>query len=151
MCGLPVVDTLGSEPSIPFYITDGDGLLLLGNGFVDRGNLLGQDSLLTIPAGVAGNVGLALQTYNSRFQGDSEDSIRTRLLVVPSNIQTIKSYFVSFRGLYAQQSSEQMKERFSDGKICKKFASKLHGFTRMPPTDMEKICSRVGVLKPVLK
>ncbi|PXF46448.1 hypothetical protein BWQ96_03773 [Gracilariopsis chorda] len=101
MWDLPVVDILGNEASIPFYIIDGDGLLLLGNEFVHRGNLLGQESLLTIPPVVAGKVGLALQTYNSRLPGDSEDSIRTRLLVIPSTIHTIKSYFVSFRGLYA--------------------------------------------------
>ncbi|PXF45063.1 hypothetical protein BWQ96_05165 [Gracilariopsis chorda] len=139
MWDLPVVNTLGNEASIPFYITNGDGLLLLGNEFVHRGHLLVQESLLTIPLVVAGNVGLALQTYNSRLPGDSEDSIRTKLLVISSTIQANTSYFVSLRNLYARQSSQQMKERFLDGKICRKLASKLHGFTHMPLPDMEEI------------
>ena len=38
---------------------------------------------------------------------------------------------------------------YSDGKVAKAFAAKLHGFTHLPFDDMVELCKKGGVLTPV--
>ncbi len=62
---LPINHIYGNNADIPFYITPGSGLLLLGN--TSRSNMLGSDSLIVVPedTGVA-DVQVVLPTYTTK-------------------------------------------------------------------------------------
>ena len=49
---LPLSDLNGIEVKIPFYLTLGDGPLLLGNKVISQSDVLGTQNLLVIPPNV---------------------------------------------------------------------------------------------------
>jgi len=149
---LPVVDFYGNKAEIPFYITEGDGPLLLGNEVISSSNLLGEENLLVIPKGVQGisTTTLSLPTYTT-----SEDhSLRTRLHIVPCVTSHMKTFFSSARSFHSTLlSNDQTKHsasRYHDAKYARMFAVRLHTFTHLTTRDMKEICTRAKILTPVL-
>jgi len=140
---IPMTDLNGISFKLPFYIVNGDGVLLLGNDVCSKSNTLNDQNLLIVPPGVGSlsDSRLALPIYNNEQ--------RTHLLIVPAQTSCFATFFASARSLY---SSRQRLDsaKFSDGKFCKWFAFKLHAFTHYTLEDMLTICKQANVLTPPL-
>jgi len=141
---LPITDLNGTRIKLPFYLVQGDGVLLLGHSITSRSNIMNEEKLLVIPARTAklSEHRIVLPIYSS---GE-----RNYLFVVPSQTSAFSSYFTSARSLFSTKLQFD-KAKFSDGKFCKWFASKLHAFTHYPLTDMISICADGKVLTPNLR
>jgi len=48
------------------------------------------------------------------------------------------------------EDSDRPEEKFSDGKVAKRFAAKLHGYSNLSLNDIVKLCQRGGVMNAVL-
>ena len=151
---MPVKDVSGQEAKIPFYLTLGNGFLLLGNEILHQSRLLGPADLLVIPAGVRGisRTELSLQTYSEPVSLDDKDSRITYLFIVPSKTSTFKSYFATYRTLFSNNDRSALKRaKFSDGRVARGFAVQLHGFSHLSLQDVLTLCKRGGVLTPILR
>jgi len=142
---LPLSDLHGTEFKLPFYIVKGDGYLLVGNNIAKQSKLMNNQNLIIIPPNTESlsDKELTLPTYHS-------EGNRTRLMVIPSNMGCLNSYFNSVKSL---QSTEECagESKFSNGKFCKWFAFKFHAFTHFTLPDMVHICKTANVLTPVLR
>jgi len=49
------------------------------------------------------------------------------------------------------QSGESPEEKYSDCKVAKRFAAKLHGYSHLSLDEMVKLCQRGGVMNAVLR
>lgn len=141
---LPVTDTCGISASIPFYITRGDGFLLLGNEILHSSYLEGPRNILRIPPNVRGisKRELLLPTFFEQISTDDPDAGRTYLLVVPSKAASFQSFVSSHEPRHSSTGSLS----FDDKQAEKRFAYKLHGYTHFTVSDMKKLCERGGVL-----
>jgi len=151
---LPVVDMEGTVVKIPFYITRGDGVLLLGNEILHKSYQLGPENLLVIPPGVQGisRKELSFTTYCEPTSSSDPEAVRTYLFVVPSKTSSFKSYFSAQRSFASRSKKGTVVDtRFSNGKIARRFANKLHGYSHLHLDDMIKLCQRGGVLTPILR
>ena len=146
---LPINDIYGNNADIPFYITPGSGLLLLGNNITSRSNMLGSHNLTVVPedTGVA-DLQVVLPTHTTK-------ELRTHVFVVPSRISSFHSFFSSYK--YASQESFMSTGRsalnannLKSSTVAKKFAAKLHLYTHMTRADMQELWKRAGILTPVL-
>lgn len=147
---MPIRDISNKEVQITFYITHGDGLILLGNETISNSELLGTKDHLVIPPNVnnLSDTETILETYTD---GEA-DSKRTYIFVFPSKTKALRSYFGLMKSLKSSQSTDdQLKKRLTDGKVAKRFAMKLHGISHLPLTYMEEICRRAEVLTPQVK
>ena len=147
-------DLSGSEVRIPFYITQGNGLLLLGNEIIHRSYQLGPENLLVIPKRVRGlsEKQFTFQTYTEPTQSGEPNAVHSHLLVVPSKTASFATYFSVELSLTSVQSPVSThKKRFQYGKIAQRFANKLHGYYHLSLPDMTTLCRRGGVMTPVLK
>jgi len=66
---------------IPFYVTSGSGVLLLGNEVLHKSHLLGPENLLVILSGVRNlsKKELTMQTYSEPMSADNPDIVSTYL------------------------------------------------------------------------
>ena len=152
MWRLPITDVHGTQALIPFYITQGDGLLLLGNEIGHKSNILGPQNKIVIPKGVRdlSDKDLTLMTFDEPISPDESEGVRTYLFVVPSKMHTFKSWFsmhTSFAG--TQQSSHPLGDLTKEPTAAK-FAKNLHMYSHLRPDDMKTLCKRAGVLTGVL-
>ena len=123
---LPVTDMSGTEAKIPFYVTRGDGFLLLGNEIFHRSYQPGPENLLVIPKGVRdlSSRRLTFKTYTEPTMSSDRDAVRTFLLVVLSKTSSFSTFFsaeVSFASSVPPAAT--MNERFRYGKIAGRFAN----------------------------
>ena len=152
MWRLPITDVHGTQALIPFYITQGDGLLLLGNEIGHKSNILGPQNKILIPKGVRdlSDKDLTLMTFDEPISSDESEGVRTYLFVVPSKMNTFKSWFsmhTSFAG--TQQSSHPLGDLTKEPTAAK-FAKNLHMYSHLCPDDMKTLCKTAGVLTGVL-
>lgn len=150
MWDLDVTDLTGTRVKIPFYVTEGDGFLLLDNEVVHGSDLMNSLNLMVIPPGV-GNLStkkLWFQTYHDSMTMEDANQRRTYLNIVPSKCSSFKSFFSSVRSFVTLQPRYK---DYSDGRTAKRFARKLHGYSHLTYEDMVTLCERGGVLNPVLK
>ena len=147
---LPVSDLYGTELRIPFYVTHGDGVLLLGNNVMSKCDLLGSENILIIPPKLLSSS--PKQIYLPVY---TTSSLRSYLNVVPSRVQAVHSFFTSSSHVVSQFSPQKNRSRslpnLSKSAVAKRFAARLHKFTHMTAKDMTTLCSRAGVLNPVLR
>ncbi len=145
---LPLVDLNGTRFDLPFYIVQGDGLLLIGNDAIYKSDLINTKEVLSIPPNVGNlaSVQLTLPIYNVEIEG----IVRTFLMVVPSQQKSFSGFFSSVKSFYASFASLD-KSKFNEGRYCKWFASKLHLFTHFSLPDMLLICQQAKVLTPSLR
>ena len=151
---LPVTDMSGTEAKIPFYVTRGDGFLLLGNEILHCSYQLGLENILVVPKGVRdlSSRRLTFKTYTEPTMSSDRDAVRTFLLVVPSKTSSFATFFsaeVSFASRVP--SAATMNERFRYGKIAGRFANKLHRYSHLSYQDMVTLCRRGGLVTPILK
>ena len=80
----------GTEAKIPFYVTRGDGFLIL-----HRSYQLGPENLLFIPKGVRDHSfkRLTFKTYTEPTVSSDRDAVRTFLLAVPSKTSSFATFF----------------------------------------------------------
>lgn len=151
---MPITDLSGNSVTIPLYITNGEGFLLIGNEIVHQSYNLGPKNLLIVPPNVReiSSNELTFATYNENLFDSDKEIVRTYLHVVPTKTSSFKSYFSSLRTLATVRKNDvAFNQKFANGKIAKRFANKLHGFTHFHVDDMILICQRAGVLNPVLR
>lgn len=129
----------GRESLIPFYLVDGDRILLIKNEIVQRGNLVGNDGFQVLPPGVLGNNEVGLQTYRSRVLTDPSDTIRTGLLVFPSTVEAVSTYFPTFRTVPPRKYLQGAHQDYSDSIVTRRFAYKLHGLIHISLENMKEI------------
>lgn len=144
---LPVEDVDGSRAEIPFYLTEGKGILLLGNEILHRSNALGSKQILEIPAGVRriSNKTLRLQTFFEPLSKKDPEIGRSYLLVVPSKFKSFGSFLSHGRPHECTKA-----DKYHDSSL-KRFAYKLHGYSHLHFEDMVTLCKRGGVLTKELK
>ena len=144
---LPVTDVYGQKGKIPFYITDGNGPILLENNVISKSDLLGNDQMLVIKANTLeeGSPKLCLPTFSA---GEAH-SLRTYLHVVPENSKQFSSFFMS-TSLLGEIDKKDDSSKFSDQRYARQFAVRLHTFTHFSPKDMKQLCRRAGILTPTL-
>lgn len=154
ICDLPIVDLSSLQVQMPFYVTKGDGILLVGNEILHQSYQLGPGHLLVTPPNVGGlsSEELRFQTYTEPTSFSDRDAVRTYLFVVPSKTLSLRRFFTSMTSFSsAERRSGHMKKRFSYGKIADSFASKLHGYSHLPFEDMKNLCLRGDVMTPVIE
>ena len=77
---LPLIDIYGTSLEIPFYITQGSGLLLLENNVTSKPDILEKENLIVVPeCARLSEKRIVLSTYTTK-------ALRTHLFVVPSHI-----------------------------------------------------------------
>jgi len=143
---LPIKTLCRKGIRIKFYITKGNGLLLLGNEILHKSNLLNEQDILTIPpyVGNLSNERISIPTYSEPISLNIRDGMRTYLSIIPSKIRSFKSFL-------ATRSSFITSFQMNDLQLAKNFAAKLHGFTHLPFKDMVTLCNRGGILTKTLK
>ena len=149
-----VVGLNGSQGSIPFYITEDDDPLLVGNNIVSKSNLLGAENIIDIPPNTAdiskSRLGLPTYTVGEDFES------RTFLHLVPSRLSQLSTYFASISSFNATQfeandgEDDVGESRFHNSKHARMFAVKLHTFAHLTPRDIKTICKRAGILTSIL-
>ena len=148
---LPLDDLNRNKIDIPFYITKGSGILLLGNEVLSKSGILNTQHRMRTPPGTvkgfANEVHLPIYTTK-----DAE--IRTHLHVIPCRVPNFGDYFSSFRSLYGSDRTNHPSRKESPrfmGRSAMAFARKLHMYSHLPLRDMKLLCQRGGILQPVLK
>ncbi len=88
---LTLVNINGTRFYIPFYVVQGDGLLLIGNAAMYKSDLLNSKEVLFIPpnAGNLATVQLTLPIYNVDIDG----IVRTFLMGFPSEKKSFSGCF----------------------------------------------------------
>ena len=151
---LPLIDINDVKVRIPFYITYGNGPLLLGNNILSKSNVLGEKNLLVIPPHVLNDT--QSRVYLPIYAHGPKGSLRTFLNVVPSQISNFASFLSLSSNVYSKMPSGGAEEHFSPSnsyrsqKRAKWFASKLHAYSHFRPKDMIEICRRAKILTPML-
>ena len=151
---MPITDIAGVPIKIPFHVTPGDGPILLGNEILHKSRILGPENLLVIPPGVRAlsSREVSLQTYSESISTVDSDAVRTYLLVVPAKTSSLQTFTSSIRTFFTRKKDDPtFKKKFSEGRAAKRLAIKLHGYTHLPLSDMITICTRGGVMNPILK
>lgn len=84
----PITNINGRSAFIPFYVTPGDGFLLLGKEKLRQSYQIGPDNLIHIPGGVRNlsTVELTLETFYEDTNLEDPDSGRNYLLVIPAKL-----------------------------------------------------------------
>ena len=141
---LPLTDLLGHKAAIMFHIVKGDDALSLGNNVISVSTLVGADNLLLIPENVVAPVKISLPTYPT---GES-NCLRTMLHVVPAQSTQLKT-LLSSSAVHSPVGSPAP-SLGKQAKAARVLAVKLHTFTHLTARDMKMICSRAGVLNPIL-
>ena len=100
---------------------------------------------------------IVLPTYTS----GSENSLRTFLHVVPSQLHAFASFFSTIESqsaLIANDSERQDKRQMQDQSLIARkvknirwFAAKLHAYSHLRVTDMVELCRRAKILSPQLR
>lgn len=136
---LPLTDPSGKSFMIPFYVTKGDGVLLLGNNVLQNAVINGADNFILFPPNTFRNQEeeVSIPTFTT-----TDNNNRTHLHLVPSSPSEFKSLL---------SHCVQGKDSRPYGKSSREFANKLHLFTHMNLRDSINLCKRAGILTPVLK
>ena len=142
---LPLTDLLGQKAAIRFHMGKGDDPLLLGNNFISASTLVGAENLLVIPKNVVAPVKISLPTYTT---GES-NCLRIMLHFVPAQSIQLKRLLSSSAVQSPVKRSPASSQR-KQAKAARVLSVKLHTFTHLTAKDMKMICSRSGVLNPIL-
>ncbi len=86
-----LVDLNGTRSDMPFYIVQGDGLLLIGTDAMYKSDLLNSKEVLVVPPNV-GNLA-TVQLILPIFNVDIDGVVRTFLMVVPSQQKSFSGFF----------------------------------------------------------
>lgn len=148
-----MVDLHGHTAQIPFYLTRGDGFLLLGNEILHSSYQNGPENVLHIPSGVCGlsSHDLEFQTYFEPLCDEDPNAGRTYLLVIPAKLPSFRSFLSPQTSLVSSRKNNRNPVMDLDRKAAQRFAAKLHGYTHLSAQDMETICKRASVLTPLIK
>ena len=144
---LPLSDLLGNPFTIPFYIVDGNGYLLVGNDVLRDACLLNDKHLIIISPEKTSPKREDPVYLSSYHSSDN----RTHLFVVPAQKSSMGTFLASARSLYAMPDIPLDSSRFSEGRYCKWFAFKLHSFTHYQLPDMLYLCRKANILTPALR
>ena len=140
---LPLEDPKGNKVKIPFYITKGDGALLLGNSILKNASILGSENIVKLPPGSVPNLHTfaSIPTYTTK-----DEELRTHLHVVTSQLSQFKSYISSTKHVLEEEGRGEATRIL--GRSAKDFGTKLHMYTHMTPRDMGTLCERAGIMTP---
>ena len=142
---LPLTDLLGQKAVIRFHIVKGDDPLFLGNNVISVSTLVGVDNLLLITENVVAPVKISLPTYTA---GES-NCLRTMLHVVPAQSTQLKT-LLSSSAVHSPVKRIPAPSHRKQVKAARVLAVKLHTYTHLTARDVKMICSRAGVLNPIL-
>lgn len=138
---------------IPFYITSGSEFILVGNEILHKSNFLASKYLLIIPCNVCGlsAKNIFFTTYNDASGNEEVSEMRTLLMIVLSNVNSIKNFFFSLSFITINEDSPGTLGDLSDKKITLKFAHKLHAYSHLTVKDMVTVCIRARGANTVLE
>jgi hypothetical protein len=139
---LPLVDLNGTPFSIPFYVVQGSGPLLVGNSILSCSEIKGPENLLVITQASK----LSKDPCNLFMPTYTTSSLRTYLHVVPCRQDHMATYFSSISSFTSSSFSSRINS--SNSRDCKRFALRLHGATHLSLADMEVLCKRSKVWTP---
>ena len=148
---MPITDVNGTQVLIPFYITPGYGILLLGNEICHKSNIMGSENIIIVPRGVRvlSQKELVFKTFAEPVGTEDAGGMRTYLFVVPSKTRFFKTWFSSSNSFVGSQDPSPLGD-LTDKTQADKFAKKLHVYSHLAPDDMKTLCKRAGVLNRVL-
>lgn len=89
--------------------------------------------------------------YNEQLTESNEEIVRTCHFVILIKLKSFISYFCTLR-LFAVILIEdgELNNKFSDGRVGKRFANKLQGRTHFHLDDKVRVCQRKEVLILIL-
>lgn len=110
---MPVTDLIGTKAMISFYVVLGDGLILLGNEVEHKSVRFGPENILFVPADVIGpsEKGLWLPFYNTSISRAHSDAVRAYVMVVPSKLNSFKSFFAAIYSLITRNAEKATKQQ----------------------------------------
>lgn len=152
---LQLQDLLGTAFEISFYVAEGKGALLLGNEIISQSDQLGQQKLLSIPAGVLHEKSFLFATYTDTAEPVSLNEKRTYLDAVTPKTAFFKALFSSHRQvpylLSSKSFGSKKREKKKDGKVARRFEMKSYGYFHLFIDDMVEIYRPGITLNPVLR
>lgn len=147
----PVADVNGIKGSIQFYITRGDGFLLLGNKMLYKIYEVRLEGFVKITSGYLSicHRELHFQTCFEPTSDTNSETARTNILVAPSKFPSFKSLFSICKSLLSNSRSQFQNNQVLHCASERKFACKLHFYTHFHPSCMSLIKKEAGVF-PIL-
>ena len=142
---LPGTDLVVQKATIQFQIVKGDDPLLLRNNVISASTLVGAENLFLIPENVATPVKISLTMYTT----EESNCLRTMLHVVPAQSIQLKT-LLSSSAVHSSGKRIPASSQRKPAKAARVLAVMLHTFTHLTAKDIKMICSRAGVLNPIL-